>query len=178
MAGLRCRAEGTGPEAVAPVAWRHPDIACDTDWRSLPMGQLAAASCRQASAEQRTAKRPRSPYHRAHLGLSVVRILVLEDDPTVRRAVIRVLRANSDEIIETGCCAEARVVTDCALGVFDVDLPDGDGIELAEELLGAGRIKAVVFHTGRPFERAAAVGVVVTKGSGNGELRSMQRDSS
>lgn len=62
-------------------------------------------------------------------------------------------------------------MTDCTLGVFDVDLPDGDGVELAQELLRVGQVKAVVFYTGRPVNRAADVGTVVTKGSDAAELR-------
>ena len=100
-----------------------------------------------------------------------MRTLVLEDDPIIRRAVVRVLRKGGDEIVEACCCAEARAATDCTLGVFDVDLPDGDGVELAQELLRVGQVKAVVFYTGRPVIRAAHVGVVVTKGSDAAELR-------
>lgn len=100
-----------------------------------------------------------------------MKILVLEDDPTVRRLVVRVIRTIGNEIVEACCCAEARAVKDCSLGVFDVDLPDGDGVELAQELLRAGQIRAVVFYTGRPVTRAADVGAVVTKGSDATELR-------
>lgn len=100
-----------------------------------------------------------------------MRILVLEDNPTVRRLVVRVISPISNEIVEACCCAEARAVTDCPIGVFDVDLPDGDGVELAQELLRVGQVKTVVFYTGRPVIRAADVGVVVTKGSDAAELR-------
>jgi DNA-binding response OmpR family regulator len=99
-----------------------------------------------------------------------VRILVLEDDAAVRHTVARVLRRDGDEIIETCCCAEARAAAHCALGIFDVQLPDGDGVVLAKELLARGTIKRVVFFTGSYFERAAAVGPVVAKGDDMGEL--------
>lgn len=100
-----------------------------------------------------------------------MRILVLEDDSAVRRSVVRVVRTISSEVVEACCCAEARAVKDCSLGVFDVDLPDGDGVELAQELIEVGQVGAVVFYTGRPLSRAADVGTVVTKGSDAAELR-------
>lgn len=100
-----------------------------------------------------------------------MKILVLEDDPTVRRLVVRVVRPLGTEVVEACFCAEARAVKDCGLGVFDVDLPDGDGVELAQELLKTGQVGAVVFYTGRPMNRAADVGAIVTKGSDAAELR-------
>jgi DNA-binding NarL/FixJ family response regulator len=57
-----------------------------------------------------------------------------------------------------------------ALAIIDIELPDGDGVALAEHLLTSGAVASVVFHTAtRDAARrdaAAALGVVVEKEQG------------
>jgi DNA-binding response OmpR family regulator len=100
-----------------------------------------------------------------------VRVLILEDDDAIRHTIVRVLRGSGDEIVEAGCCADARSAGACDIGVFDVELPDGDGVELARELLDLGAILAVVFYTGSLTERATELGVVVAKGDDMTKLK-------
>jgi DNA-binding NarL/FixJ family response regulator len=60
------------------------------------------------------------------------------------------------------------------VGVFDLDLPDPCGVELAEELLSAARIGRAVFFTGASWQpvlrRAAQVGALVEKDQGPAAL--------
>jgi DNA-binding response OmpR family regulator len=100
-----------------------------------------------------------------------VRILVLEDDPAVRHTVLRVLRRDGDTFIEAATCAQVHAVEPCDLGIFDVELPDGNGIELAKALLDSGVIRAVVFYTGSVVEEATSIGPVITKGDDMAELK-------
>lgn len=72
---------------------------------------------------------------------SLLRILVIDDDPVFRRSVRRVLGdAALDVVAEAGDAAAARehaaqARPDAVL--VDVHLPDGDGVSLARELMAA-----------------------------------------
>jgi len=100
-----------------------------------------------------------------------LRLLLVEDDDLVRRAVVRALERDGAAVVAVGCCTDAREAGVFDFGVLDVDLPDGDGVELARELLDGGCIKQVVFFTGGDPARARAVGPVILKGSGLDELQ-------
>jgi len=99
------------------------------------------------------------------------RILLVEDDPELCRAVARILRREGLEVTAAPSCAAARALT-CPfeLGVFDIGLGDGDGVELAEQLLDQGRVTRAVFFTnaGRVEiqRRARRVAPVVQKSDG------------
>jgi DNA-binding response OmpR family regulator len=97
--------------------------------------------------------------------MTALRILVVEDDETVRRSVVRQLRQRGDHVVAAATCRDARSAGTFGIGVFDVDLPDGNGIELAGELLAQGSVKAVVFHTGHASQPARELGTVVLKGA-------------
>ena len=60
------------------------------------------------------------------------------------------------------------------VGVFDLDLADPSGVELAEELLSAARIGRAVFFTGASWQpvlrRAARMGALVEKDQGPAAL--------
>lgn len=102
---------------------------------------------------------------------SRVRILVVEDDDLVRRAVVRALERDGAVVVAVGSCAEARDAGRFDLGIFDVDLPDGEGVVLAQELIRSGQVEHVVFFTGGSPERPGLAGPVVAKASGMYELR-------
>jgi DNA-binding response OmpR family regulator len=99
------------------------------------------------------------------------RILLVEDDPDLCRAVARVFRREGLEVTAAPSCLAARALT-CPfyLGVFDIGLGDGDGVELAAELLERKRLARAVFFTsaGRveTHRRARRVGPVVHKSDG------------
>lgn len=79
------------------------------------------------------------------------RLLLVEDDAALRAAVRDRLSEDFDPV-EAGTCAEARAAMaakPCALGLFDHDLPDGDGLGLLRELRAAHTGFRVVLFTGR-----------------------------
>ena len=108
-----------------------------------------------------------------------ITLLHVENDPMVARALRRmfdrhgllvnsVLTCNAArrEIDADGCSAEHGY----AVGVFDIDLDDGDGVELASELLGKSAIRTAIFYTGTPSvdaqQRAKSLGELVRKDQG------------
>lgn len=104
------------------------------------------------------------------------RLLVTEDDAGLARALARLLRSYGHDVYVASSCAEARLATDrFSLGVFDIELPDGNGVTLAAELLESGRVKRAVFFTGAEdpssLRDATALGPVVTKARGVAVLR-------
>ena len=65
------------------------------------------------------------------------RVLLVEDDPVMRRLVATTLAADMFEVEEVGTAREARELAHSwhpAVAVLDVGLPDGDGLELCAEL--------------------------------------------
>ena len=77
------------------------------------------------------------------------RLLLVEDDPEVACAIARILRAYRYGVHVIGCCAElppAGAAFD--VGVFDIDLSDGDGVALAHAALANRVVRRVVFFSG------------------------------
>jgi DNA-binding response OmpR family regulator len=103
------------------------------------------------------------------------RLLLVEDEATLARAVTRLLRRRGHEVFLAGTCEEARHAEDSfSIGIFDVDLPDGDGLSLAEELLRKSVVRRAIFFSGTPDKmvrvRATALGAFVEKFRGFPEL--------
>jgi CheY-like chemotaxis protein len=102
---------------------------------------------------------------------SQARILVVEDDVLVSRAISRVLARLGWEVIAAPSCLAARALA-CHfdLGVFELELIDGSGIELAQAMLDAGRVDFAVFFTAeleaRALGPARRVGPLVKKSEG------------
>lgn len=95
-------------------------------------------------------------------------VLVVEDDPAIGRAVTRALtRAGYPVLLARRCRSALQLNGSFELAVVDLDLPDGNGVELAEQLLGAGRTRAVVFYSASAdavrLARASELGEVVPK---------------
>lgn len=98
-----------------------------------------------------------------------LRVLVVEDDPAVRRAVARALRKAGHEVVVAERCDGARGLSQAVdVAVLDLELPDGTGVDFAGELLGLGTASGVVFFSGAIdpllLGRASRLGTVVTKG--------------
>lgn len=95
--------------------------------------------------------------------------LLVDDNPHIRRAVARLLARLGFAVTAVGTCLEARnVVGPFNLGLFDIDLGDGSGVDIACDMVSARRLNRVVFftacaHSG-PLSRARRLGVVVAKG--------------
>ncbi len=93
-------------------------------------------------------------------------LLLVQRERQRSRAVARALRAQGFDVIAAPSVAMAEVL-DCTFdaGVIELDLEDGDGLELARALLAAGRIEEVVFFTGSVTiaraEAARSLGVLI-----------------
>jgi DNA-binding response OmpR family regulator len=106
---------------------------------------------------------------------SVQRLLVVEDDVTVARALSRTLARRGFSVAIARSCSAARALAQTFdFAVLDLDLPDGNGADLARELMAAGRVPSVVFFTGSSdatlLARARSIGVLIMKASGTSEI--------
>jgi len=96
------------------------------------------------------------------------RALIVEDDPVVARSVARrLLREGYTVSLAQSCRAARAAGAGFFIATLDLDLPDGNGAELASELLRLGSVQRVVFYTGSldpvQRDRAATLGPVVDK---------------
>lgn len=96
-------------------------------------------------------------------------LLLVEDDLAVARAVARVLRSAGYGVDIVGSCVQAHErVTErrYAVAIIDIELPDGLGTDLANELFD----ERVIFFTSEALQgllkRAAELGPVVAKRDG------------
>jgi DNA-binding response OmpR family regulator len=98
-------------------------------------------------------------------------LLLVEDDLLLARALQRSLVARGIRARHVARCATAAALRGpFVAGVFDIDLPDGDGVELARLLAFRGVVQRVLFYTAcahpARLARARDLGTVFTK-SGN-----------
>jgi CheY-like chemotaxis protein len=98
-------------------------------------------------------------------------VLLVEDSELVVRALRRLLSRSEFSVTAAKSCDEALgQEAQFDLGVFDIDLPDGSGIQVAEQLLESGRVRRAVFFSGSSdmddWRRAAARGAFVKKSAG------------
>jgi AmiR/NasT family two-component response regulator len=97
-----------------------------------------------------------------------MRVLVAEDDPIIALGLARRLGTMGHEVVgPVATVAEAAALArdgGADLYLFDVDLADGDGIELARSLSEAGPRRPVVILTGLDapdvLDRSIAAGVL------------------
>ena len=78
------------------------------------------------------------------------RVLVVEDEASIRDGLVRALRSASLEVVVAGSLADARAVLargacDCVL--LDLHLPDGDGLDLLAELRASPAAPPVIVAT-------------------------------
>src|SRR4051812_6156303 len=103
------------------------------------------------------------------------RLLVVEDDVTVARALGRTLARRGFSVALARSCASAlSLAQSFDFAILDLDLPDGNGVDLARALLGRGQLPSVLFFTGSRdpalLARARALGSVVLKSGGSSEV--------
>jgi len=84
---------------------------------------------------------------------SVTRVLVVEDDPAIRRVYMEVLAAPGREVLMAGSCAEAMQRLDAVAGeaqvlVVDLGLPDGDGSEFVRNAVKKYGDRPTLFISG------------------------------
>jgi FixJ family two-component response regulator len=89
-------------------------------------------------------------------------VLVVDDDPGMLRAVQRLLRRHAYEPIVFSSAQAFKShsnIEKAACIILDINLPDGSGIELREDLKAAGVSVPVIYITGNlnPQVREAAV---------------------
>jgi DNA-binding response OmpR family regulator len=99
------------------------------------------------------------------------RVLIVEDEPAVGRALSRSLEREGYTVDLARTHADSLSFQgeyDC--GVFDIELPDSDGVDLANRLKSRGVVKNVVFFSGlsdgKSEARARTHGVYVHKSEG------------
>lgn len=79
-------------------------------------------------------------------------VIVIEDDPSFRRSLERLLRTEGFHVVAFGCAADflaAPRSAGSACLVLDVHLPGLNGLDLQLELMGDDDFLPVVFLTGR-----------------------------
>lgn len=116
-------------------------------------------------------------------------ILFVENDNLVARSVERVLRRNGLRVQHITSCRAARKAVELLeagdvapfeLGIFDIELGDGNGVNLAKELLASGLVRRSVFFTACNDEsvhrQAHGLGSVVVKSRGVDALLESVRD--
>jgi DNA-binding response OmpR family regulator len=101
--------------------------------------------------------------------------LVVEDDVAVARALSRTLARRGFSVASARSCAAARALRQrFEVAILDLDLPDGNGVSLARELIERDRIATILFFTGSTDQallaRARRLGTVIMKSAGTSEL--------
>jgi DNA-binding response OmpR family regulator len=116
------------------------------------------------------------------LALRNLKVLLVEDDPELARTVERVLSryGHVTQIVSSVAAAEALSESfDC--GILDIDLPDGNGVRLAESLLDRGQLGAVVFFSASSdadvVAEACELGPFVAKAAGTRGLERALADA-
>jgi ActR/RegA family two-component response regulator len=97
-------------------------------------------------------------------------VLIVEDDLMLARALQRSLVSKGIAARHVARCSTAAgLLGPFVVGVFDIDLPDGDGVELAHQMVREGIVNQVVFYTAcshpARLARARALGTVFVKSS-------------
>jgi len=103
------------------------------------------------------------------------RLLVVEDDVTVARALSRTLARAGFSVASARSCAAARALPQTFdWAILDLDLPDGNGVDLASALMSSSKVPSVLFFTScadqRLLARARCMGSVVMKPLGTSPI--------
>lgn len=95
------------------------------------------------------------------------RLFIAEDDTQYAHLLARVARAAGWDVVETGNGVELLEALDAweggaALALIDIQMPELDGIEVIEHLVGRGRRLRVRFMTGGPEVHALAAKMIAS----------------
>jgi DNA-binding response OmpR family regulator len=106
------------------------------------------------------------------------RLLVVEDDLTVARALSRTLARAGYSVASVRSCSAARSLAQSFdFAILDLDLPDGNGVDLARALLTSSKVPSVMFFTSSTdpalLARARRMGSVVMKSLGTSAILSL-----
>jgi CheY-like chemotaxis protein len=102
-------------------------------------------------------------------------ILVVEDYPPMATLLTRLLRSRGHEVTrELAVAAAMRHVRAFDHAILDIDLPDGNGVTLAQQLVRLRRVGSIIFFTATlepdVLANAARLGRVVGKAEGVNRL--------
>jgi len=103
------------------------------------------------------------------------RLLVVEDDVTVARALSRTLaRRGFSVAVGRSCSAALALAQSFDFAILDLDLPDGNGVDLARALMNSGKAPGVLFFTSSTdpalLASARCLGSVLTKALGTSPI--------
>jgi DNA-binding NarL/FixJ family response regulator len=98
-------------------------------------------------------------------------ILVVEDYPPMASALARMLRMRGHHVVsELSVAGALRHSRAFEYAVLDIDLPDGNGVALAEHLVSQQRVRGIAFFTAtcepKTLSRAGQLGLVISKTQG------------
>lgn len=166
VALVRLRGESAGaaavphvpdlPDGVAVLAAEAGlDVQLGVDEAGLVASLSVALASRGTAATERS-----SEGATARSGGGGERILVVEDEEAVRRAVVRILRAGGYQVSDAadGTAALAVAAAEASpldLLVTDIVMPGMSGRELARRLAAAGQVRAYLYMTGYDPEPTA-----------------------
>ena len=89
------------------------------------------------------------------------RILLVEDDEALARGIVMALAAPEREIQSAASVREARVALSATLDliILDINLPDGNGLDLLRALRAEGVQTPVILLTANDMEMDEVVGL-------------------
>jgi DNA-binding NarL/FixJ family response regulator len=107
----------------------------------------------------------------SHTRVRVPSVLVVDDSEPLRLLIRRALEREGMVVTVADSRAAGMAQTGrFVVGVFDLDLGDGNGVEVATHLLAAGQVAHCIFFSGgaaaRLMERARSLGPLLPKGDG------------
>jgi DNA-binding response OmpR family regulator len=101
----------------------------------------------------------------------MARFLIVEDFPPLTAVIAAFVKRLGHDVVQCHTVQAALDLTDTFdHAVLDLDLPDGNGVDLAEQLLNRNSVGSVVFFTAsrdrKALARAASTGLLVDKAAG------------
>lgn len=84
-------------------------------------------------------------------------VLVVEDEPIIARALVRQLKAVGLSAVSVQSAAQAeRLDGDFCAAIVDLNLPDGSGLAVADELYARAQVDHIVFFSATSDEEEIA----------------------
>jgi DNA-binding response OmpR family regulator len=88
-----------------------------------------------------------------------MRVLLVEDDARVAAALAAALRRRGHEVVHSPTAASALAADPVDLVLLDLNLPDGDGIEVCRAIRRRDESVAIIAVTARAEERDRVIGL-------------------